>query len=636
MEKLKMHSPDLVESNLDKLAELFPGCVTEAHDDKTGLVTRAVDFDRLRQELAGQVVEGPRERYQLDWPGKRKATILANEPIAMTLRPMRSQSVEFDTTKNVFIEGDNLDSLKLLQETYLGKVDFIYIDPPYNTGSDLLYVDSFSHTESEFDEISGVRDDSGRRLVSNTRSNGRFHSAWLSMMFPRLRIARNLLSERGLIYVSIDDHEVGSLRLVLDEVFGEANFVEHYVWESNFRPDNSSRLERENAQHILCYARKKSDVRALVGVQKKTEGLPSLTKSSMAPTSLAFKKEWIDCQLPDGTYMAGDKGGGYSLLNDVVVENGIVCNDFGLTGRMIWSQKYLDEQVSAGTRIVIKGPSFVPYSKKLETSALAPTSLIPNDVCGDVLAGNAEIMALFGAPVFNHPKPLTLLRYLCSNATHDKPDALILDFFAGSASTAHAVMKLNAEDGGNRRFIMVQIPQQCKEDSAAFKSGYVNIAEIAKERIRRAGTALLTTSLNPSWRRDIGFRVLKVDTWNREDTHRSADCTEQSELALSIESVRSERSPDDLLFGVLVDWGVDLSLPIERKQISGKSVFLVDTNALAACFDDGIDEALVRELAMLRPLRAVFRDGGYASDSTKINVEQIFKLLSPATDVRSL
>ena len=390
MDKLKMHSPDLTQDHIAKLRALFPGCVTEAKGDD-GRVRLAVDFDLLRQELSGSLVEGPQERYQLNWPGKREALLTANAPIAKSLRPCREESVDFDTTKNLFIEGDNLDALKLLQEGYLGKVDFIYIDPPYNTGNDFVYRDNFAEDSQEFLLRSNQIDDEGNRLTANTASNGRFHSDWLSMLYPRLRLARTLLADNGLIFVSIDDNEVANLRRLMDEVLGEENFVENYIWESNFRPDNSSRVERENAQYILCFARNKASMPALVGAQKATEGLPSLTKSSMKPSTLRFEPSWVEFGLADGAYPAGERDSGYTLEDAVEIKGGRAARPFSLTGKVIWSQTYLEAQVANGAIIVIKSDGFVPYSRKVATAALAPTTLIPRDQVGDVLAGNAEL-----------------------------------------------------------------------------------------------------------------------------------------------------------------------------------------------------------------------------------------------------
>lgn len=542
--------------------------------------------------------------------------------------------MDFDTTQNLFIEGDNLDVLKLLQESYLGKVKLIYIDPPYNTGNDFVYDDDFAETTEEHLARSGEIDESGIRLVANLESHGRFHSIWLSMMYPRLKLARNLLADEGLLFVSIDDNEVANLRIILDQVFGRANFVENYIWESNFRPDNSSRIERENAQHVLCYARRKTAIGPLVGAQKATEGLPSLTKSSMKETTLRFEPEWVDLGIPDGVYQAGDRGSGYVLQNDVEVTNGSAKASFSLTGRVIWSQEYLEQQASEGTRIVIKGESFVPYSKKAETAALAPTTLIPRDVAKDVLAGNAEVKALFGSPVFNHPKPTSLLKYLIRAALSEDTTALVMDFFAGSSGTADAVLQVNVEDGAQRQFIMVQLDEVTDETSEAAKAGYVTIADLSRERIRRAALKVADGAGLAGLDVDVGFRSLCVDSTNLAQTHYTPDSTTQAELTLQLESMKPNRTGEDLLFQVLLDWGLELTLTISVDQIDGYEIFVVERGVLVACFEHEVSPALVRELAKNEPLRAVFRDAGFASDADRINAEQIFAEVSPTTDVK--
>jgi len=632
-----MTSPDLTDANIDKLAELFPNVFTESVDgDGDGSVSRTVDFDLLRQELSGHVVEGPQERYRLDWPGKRAAAFAANTAIAKTLRPVREESVDFDITKNLFIEGDNLDALKLLQESYLGKVKIIYIDPPYNTGKDFVYADDFAASREEYLSKSGQTDDSGIRLVANSEANGRFHSDWLSMMYPRLKLARNLLSDEGVIFVSIDDHEVANLRSMLDEVFGAGNFIENYIWESNFRPDNSSRIERENAQHVLCFSRNRAALPALVGAQKATEGLPSLTKSSMNPTTLRLEPDWVDFQIADGDYLPGIRDSGYVLADPVTVVDGKAVGAFSLTGRVIWSQSYLEQQVANGTRIVIKSEGFVPYSKKVATSALAPTTLIPREQAGDVLAGNAEIRSLFGGQVFNHPKPTTLLKYLIASATSDGGSGIILDFFAGSGSTAHAVLALNAEDGGSRSFILVQLDESPGEGTEAARAGYATIADLSRERIRRAGSAVTQAAGLGAVSLDAGFRALRVDTSNMADVLRTPDETDQLALNQLEGSVKVDRTGEDILFQVLLDWGLELTMNISVEKIDGKEVFVVEGGALIACFDEHVSPALVSSIARRQPLRAVFRDSGFESDDARINAEQVFREVSPVTDVKAI
>lgn len=509
-------------------------------------------------------------------------------------------------------------------------------EPPYNTGKDFVYDDRFAESTAEYLERSGQATPAGDRLVANPESKGRFHSDWLSMMYPRLKLARSLLAADGVIFVSIDDHEVANLRKMLDEIFGQKNFVENYIWESNFRPDNSSRVERENAQHILCYSRNRASISALVGSQKATEGLPSLTKSSMSPTTLTFNPEWVDLGLADGTYSPGERDSGYTLVDPVTVVSGRATNSFRLTGRLIWSQAYLESQVAEGTRIVIKGPGFVPYSKKVQTAALAPTTLIPRDVAGDVLAGNAEIKALFGAQVFNHPKPTGLLKYLIASVTHESKSGVVMDFFAGSGSTAHAVLSLNAEDGGSRSFLLVQLDESPGADTEAARAGYGTIAALSRERVRRSAAAVAQSNGFGATSLDTGFRSFRVDSSNMADTLATADALEQLELSSAVGSVKSDRTDEDLLFEVLLDWGLDLAQPIAVKEVGGRRVLAIAEDALIACFADEVTDAVVKEIAGRRPLRAVFLDAGFASDSARINAEQIFREVSPETEVRTI
>jgi adenine-specific DNA-methyltransferase len=634
VDRLDLASRNVVADNMAYLADRFPNVVTVARSPDGSLV-EVVDWDALRQEFADRVLEGPSERYQLDWPGKRAAAFAANARITKTLRPTRDESVDFDTTKNLFIEGDNLEALKLLHESYLGKVKVIYIDPPYNTGKDFVYDDRFAGSVAQYLEQSGQASAAGERLVANSESNGRFHSDWLSMIYPRLKLARSLLAADGVIFVSIDDHEVANLRLLLDEVFGRANFVENYIWESNFRPDNSSRVERENAQHVLCYSRDRASMPELVGAQRVTEGLPSLTKSSMAPTTLSLEPDWVDFGLNDGTYPAGKRESGYVLEDAVTIAGGRAQRSFRLTGRVIWSQAYLERQVAEGTRIVIKGPGFVPYSKKLQTSALAPTTLIPRDVVGDVLAGNAEIRALFGSQVFNHPKPTTLLKYLIGSVTDESKSGIVLDFFAGSGSTADAVLRLNAEDGGRRPFILVQLDEAPGADTEAARAGYLTISSLSRERIRRAA-AMVRSAGFAATTLDSGFRALRVDSSNMVDVSRTPGDTEQLSLSALEGSVKDDRSDEDMLFQVMLDWGLELSEPIAIEEVEDRRVLSVAEGALIACFADEVSDAVVKEIASRRPLRAVFLDAGFTSDAARINAEQIFREVSPGTEVKAV
>lgn len=622
MEKLKMHTPNLTQENIARIRELFPGCVTEAQGED-GQLRPAVDFDQLRQELSDSIVEGPQERYRLDWPGKREALLAANAPIAKTLRPCREESVDFDTTKNLFIEGDNLEALKLLQETYLGKVKMIYIDPPYNTGNDFIYKDDFAENTEEFLKRSNQKDAEGNRLVANTEANGRFHSDWLSMMYPRLKLARNLLRDDGVIFISIDDGEVGNLRKLADQIFGETNFIANLIWQKKYTRANDAKWFSDNHDHILCYGKDKQGMTLNMlprsedqlaaysnpdnhpkGIWKAT---PLHAKSGTNTSEYIFNNG-ITWKPPIGTYRR---------FNDESMKRMDDNNEiwFGADGTQTPSRKSFLCDVKAG---------------------VTPVTLWPYDEVGHNHEANNELKTLEIGGFFNNPKPTRLLKRALTLATNSGD--LILDFFSGSATTAHAVMQLNAEDCGNRKFIMVQLPEPCDEKSEAFKAGYKTIAEIGKERIRRAGKKILEGECREGWNKDIGFRVLKVDSSNMAEVYYTPDATRQTLLDRMTANIKPDRTPEDLLFQVLLDWGVDLSLPIRKETIQGKTVFFVNEPPydLVACFDTGVNEDLVKELARFEPLRVVFRDTGFVSDAVKINVEQIFKQMSPHTEVRSI
>jgi adenine-specific DNA-methyltransferase len=632
MDKLKMKTSDLTDENIGKIAELFPNVITEKEGDD-GRIVRAIDFNLLRQELSKELVEDDNERYRLDWPGKKASLLKANTPINKTLRPDRELSVDFDKTENVYIEGDNFEVLKILQESYLGKIKMIYIDPPYNTGKDFVYRDNTTQSKEEYEEEIGVADEEGGKLFRNTDTNGRFHSDWLSMMYERLVVARDLLKDDGVIFMSIDDHEVHNLRKIGDEVFGEENFIENYVWESTFRPDNSSKLERENAQHVLLYSKNKNTIKQLVGIGKNTEGLPSLTKNSMKISKLKFLAGEVETYLEDGLYKKGLRDSGYELHDDVNVKNGFIVNDFSLSGRVIWGQDYLSNQLKNGTKIIIKGDTFIPYSKKMEDGVLAPTTIIPKNIVGDVLAGRAETKNLLNGSIFDYPKPISLIKYLLSYLVEN--DYYVLDFFAGSATTAHAVIQLNAEDGGKRKFIMAQLPEKTDEKSEAYKAGYKTISEIGMERIRRAGKKILEDNADKLKERetplDIGFRVYKTDSTNMKDVYYNPAELKQSEMDEYISNIKEDRGSEDLLTQVMLDLGLTLDLPIEKKDIKGSTVFFIAGNSLVACFDENMNIEIIDEIAKIKPLKVVFRDACFKDDKDAINMENKFKSLSPET-----
>jgi len=629
-EKLKLHTPNITDENVTKIAALFPHCVSEGK----------IDFELLKQELSNSIIDGTQERYQLNWVGKREALLTANAPIAKTLRPNREESVNFDSTENLYIEGDNLDALKLLQETYLNKVKMIYIDPPYNTGNDFIYEDDFAENTADYLQRSNQKDESGNRLTANPESNGRFHSDWLSMMYPRLKLARNLLRDDGVIFISIDDNEQANLKRLCDEVFGEDNFIDIFSWQKTTTPPNLSTKTKKSCEYIIAY--EKVDCGTLKGIVKESKSSNGLMNQTNPIGVLKFSSDVTITKLPNGIYNAGDYGTNsykIELLQDTEVRDGFFIKPVELRGKFKWSQGYLDKQVSEGVKLFIQTTAFSPSYEKEEYEPEKPWNIINKSFgVGTNENASSELDELFTQNFSNklYPKPTTLIRYLTNTNTSEND--IILDFFSGSATTAHAVMQLNAEDGGKRKFIMVQIPEACDEKSEAFKAGYKTIADIGKERIRRAGQKIKTDNALTATDLDIGFRVLKVDSSNMNEVYYSPDAINKDDLHLFINNIKDDRSDEDLLFQVLLDWGVDLTLPIERQTIDGKTVFVVAVDAIVACFDrkGGVSESFIKELAKIKPLRAVFCDGGFANDSVKINVEQIFKTISPMTEIKTI
>ena len=654
MENLKMHTPDLTAGNIEKLAALFPNCVTEARDEQ-GQLRRAIDFDQLRQELSDHVVDGPQERYHLDWPGKREALLAANAPIAKTLRPCQEESVDFDTTKNLFIEGDNLDALKLLQETYLGKVKMIYIDPPYNTGNDFLYNDNFSEDFNTYKLRSNQEDELGRRLIANTNSNGRFHSDWLKMLYPRLKLARNLLSDNGIIFISIGQEEVGNTLSICDEIYGRDNFV-----------TTCSRVMKRGGQkgayfspcvdYIVTYAKSIVDLdpfreeisanlieqvytKIAQGGERDGQRYRSMGLYQAMLEKRANQRFYIQC--PDGTFVI-PPGANYP----VIVEEGAQVTPDDGDGVWRWTYpRYKHEKAKDNIEFIksnktsLVKPDGSPGEWNVYYKIWLNDRLEDGQLPGNILEkfesrhSSAELKAL-NIP-FDFAKPSALIKFLMA-VCGVKNGEIVFDFFAGSGSTAHAAIELAAETDSSISFICVQLPEATKPNSEEGKQGFATISEITKERIRRAGTRIREAHSTMLSRLDTGFRVLKIDTSNMQDVYYTPDAVKQDDLVTHTDNIKPDRTPDDLLFQVLVDWGVDLSLPIERQTIAGKNVFFVDGNALAACFEPNIGEDLVKELAKRKPLRAVFRDSSYDSDCTKINAEQIFKLLSSETEVKSL
>ncbi|PTY00565.1 site-specific DNA-methyltransferase [Spartobacteria bacterium LR76] len=638
MDKLKLHTPDLAAANIEKLAALFPSCVTETRDEN-GAPTRTIDFDQLRQELSDHIVEGPRERYHLDWPGKREALLAANAPIAKTLRPCREESVDFDTTKNLFIEGDNLDALKLLQETYLGKVKMIYIDPPYNTGGDFLYEDDFASDKADFLQASNQRDEERNRMLANEFTNGRFHSDWLTSLFPRLKLARNLLRDDGVIFISIDDNEYPNLLKMCEEIFGDTNYCGTFIWEKKKKPSFLNANMGTVTEYIVAFARDRtSSPPFAAGTVEDGKKYP-FNNAGNGVRELTFPAGSVQFRCADGTIKAQDMSEGNiitELLDDVHIKEGRNENPFRLRGEWRYSQEKLNEFVAQRAEIVISKTPFRPNYINRSGEIKKTANLLSHRTNGVPTNEDAteEIRSLFGADVMSHPKPTGLLRYLVRAVSVE--DDIVMDFYAGSGTTAHSVIAMNAEDGGSRRFILVQLDEACEKDSEAFRNGYATIANLAKERVRRAGKQIKEENRTTAPDLDCGFRVLKIDTSNMTDMYYAPDSVKQDDLVIHIDNIKPDRTADDLLFQVLVDWGVDLSLPITKEIIGDKTVFFVDGNALVACFDSKVGEDLVKELAKSKPLRVIFRDSGFDSDSVKINMEQIFKLLSPGTEIRSL
>lgn len=608
--------------------------------------SRKIDINLLNElhELF-TASENQKERYDFTWNGKAKAYFEAAIPTTKTLRVQQDESMNFTNTNNMFITGDNLETLKLLQESYLHKIDMIYIDPPYNTGNDFIYKDNFTKSKRESDINEGKVDAEGNRFVKNDKSNGRYHSDWLTMMYPRLKLARNLLSDTGVIFVSIDDKEQANLKLLMDEIFGEDNFIENYLWESVFRPDNSSPLTRKNAEFIFLYSKNKANIDYLIGTTEQSNGLPSLTKNSMKPTTLSFDANVVETYLENGNYKAGEKSSGYVLHNDIEVLNGIIITPFKLTGRMIWGQDYLEEELNKGTKIVIKGTSFVPYSKK-QTTTSAPNKLIPNNLVSDVLNGRTEVASIFdGKQVFSYPKPTSLISYLISII--DKKDALILDFFAGSGTTAEAIMMQNKKDGGQRRYIMATLDEDLdkalsKSDNKAKVSlkNAISFLDkhdlphtldyITRERIRRASYKLGDTS---------GFRALKVDKSGlREDIFKTSSDLIQEDLLSDIDNQSDNRSNYDLLYDVLIDSALEFNKKIEHGSINGEDIIKYDYSSemtgVIAYFDNNLTDKLIQKIAKLKPLIAVFKESTFNKSAQKVNVLEQFRIISPDTKVK--
>lgn len=630
MDKMDMQTPNMADEKLKKLIEIFPNIVTETIDED-GNVVRAIDKDILEQEISSKVVEGREERYQFTWPDKKQSILAANAPISKTLRPCRDESKNFDTTENLYIEGDNLEVLKLLQETYLGKIKMIYIDPPYNTGKDFVYNDDFKQTTDEYLEDSGQFDDEGNRLEKNLESNGRFHTDWLNMIYPRLKLARNLLSDDGVILISIDDNEQSNLKKVCDEIFGETNFIVDLKWANKEGGGSSdSRHFRVKDEHILIYGKLKtlvsikglpvSDVDRYRGKDKylETRGPFQLIKLDSASIQYSESLDYY-ILMPDGQRIKAStdkqrKSWRWSKEKfEWGLENGYVeIKKDRNNNWTVYTKQYLNAD-NEGNKI---------------NRNIQPMGIIDEF---STTQANKYLKKLLGNSMFSYSKPMELVKFLCERII-EKED-IILDFFSGSATTAHAVMQLNAEDGGNRKFIMVQLPEQTDEKSEAYKAGYKNICEIGKERIRRAGEKILEEYKDKENidKLDVGFRVLKTDSSNMKDVYYSPENTEQSFLDNLEDNIKEDRTQEDLLFQVMLDLGVPLSSNIEVEQIEDAKVFKVEDRFLVACFDGSISDEVVKQIADMKPFYAVFRDMSMKNDSVAVNFEQIFESVSPET-----
>jgi adenine-specific DNA-methyltransferase len=624
MEKLDLHSPDLTVENVNKLAELFPNVITESLD-AVGTPVRAIDFDLLRQELSDHVAEGPQERYQLDWPGKRAALFAANAPITKTLRPVREESVDFEGTKNLFIEGDNLEVLKLLQESYLGKVKLIYIDPPYNTGNDFIYEDDFAESTAEYLKRSGQVDEDGTRLVANTEANGRFHSDWLSMIYPRLKLARRLLRDDGVLVASINDSEHARLVQICDELFGSENHVESIVWKRRYGGGAKEKHIVSIHEYLVVYARDLSRLEELV--------------VDMPEDHVRRYYKLVDDKVASrGPYRLQPLEPAASMADRPNLRFAIAAPD----GSEIWPKRQwlwakdrvetarLDDGLEFkqdGTRwsVAIKQYLLNEDGSRRKTKA----SSIVDDIFGQT--GSSDLKRIFGGKeLFPYSKPADLMARLVE--LFARGDDVVMDLFAGSGSTAHGVMKQSSQDNSHRSFVMVQLAEACDPKSEAFKEGFGTIAELAMERIRRSGAQLLEES--PTWRGDVGFRVLRMDDSNLGDVLQTPDEIEQEGLALFTDTVKPDRTSDDLLFQILLHWGLDLAASIATEYLGEREITIVDNGALIAYFAKPVTIEIATAIAERQPLRAVFRDAAFESDADRINAEQIFSEKSPGTDVK--
>lgn len=630
MDKLKMHTLNKADENFKKLAALFPNAVTETIDEN-GVVVRAIDKDVLMQEISTTVVEGKDERYQFTWPDKKKSVLLANAPISKTLRPCQEESVGKDGTpggfdsENLYIEGDNLEVLKLLQETYLGKIKMIYIDPPYNTGKDFVYEDDFAQSTEEYLANSGQFDEEGNRLVANTESNGRFHTNWLNMIYPRLKLARDLLSDDGVIFISIDDIEQANIKNIANEIFGESNFVAKFTRKgSGGRQD--SKFFAVVHEYVICYAKNINNF--ISGkIVKDNEKYPFFDEEKQLKYKIQLLRKWGEnskrSDRPNLYYPipAPDGSDFYPMLSDTE------------EGCWRWGKETMFSNIKKGlVEFKKKDGKYVAYEKIFEPTEDDVKTKLYTTILDDISnnTGASMLKELFGGKMFDYPKPTALIARILQLGNTASTD-IILDFFSGSATTAHAVMQLNAEDGGNRKFIMVQLPEETNEKSEAYKAGYKNICEIGKERIRRAGAKIKEENPMGTMDLDVGFRVLKCDSSNMKKVYYTPNEYNPGMFEMLADNIKEDRTPQDLLFQVMLDMGVLLSSKIEQTEIAGKKVFNVADNFLIACFDDNVTEETITAIAKQHPYYFVMRDSSLASDSVATNFDQIFATHSPDT-----
>ena len=624
MDKLRMQSSNGVEDNITKIAQLFPDCVTETVDERSGQPKHLIDFEKLKQNLSDSVMSERAERYQFTWPDKSKAILLANSPINATLRPCREDSVDFDNTQNLYIEGDNLDVLKCLKETYLHKVKMIYIDPPYNTGNDFVYEDDFAQSSEEYLANSGQFDEQGNRMFTNAESNGRFHTDWLNMIYPRLKVARDLLTDDGVIFISIDDNEIENLRKVCDEVFGEQNFIATLVWERAYSPKNDAKFISNSHDYILMFA-KRIDSFHIGRLERTAEANARYSnpdndpRGDWKPSDMSVKTYNAECDYPitcpSGRVVEPPAGRCWSLSRNAFRER--------LQDNRIWFG-------TDGNSV----PCIKRFLRELKFEGMAPTSILFYKEVGHSQEGAKEVTALFGDKgVFDGPKPVRLLQRLLTLANL-KDDSIVLDFFSGSASTAHAVMKMNAEKQKHCPFIMVQLPEHISEKKK--EQGYETVCEIGKERIRRAGKKIKEESPLTTQDLDTGFRVLKLDSTNMQDIYYSPKDISQADLFSQVDNVKPDRTGEDLLFQVMLELGATLDSKIETTTVAGKIIYNVAEGYLVACFDPDVTDEVVKAIAQMQPAYAVLRDTSMKDDSTATNFEQIFKTYSPDTVTRIL